>query len=107
MLMARREARTSKGTAAAFFVSTAKNRSAGNGNVMGIKSNTTLLYGHRETIPDRVNHMIQLRELQDETGGFQVFIPLAFHPENTEMSEIPKPSGVHFSTMSSMTDQLN
>ncbi len=60
---------------------------------LGIKSNSTLLYGHRETIEDRVDHMIQLRDLQDETGGFQVFIPLAFHPENTEMSEIRKPSG--------------
>lgn len=60
---------------------------------LGIKSNSTLLYGHRETIEERVDHMIQLRSLQDETGGFQVFIPLAFHPENTEMSEIPKPSG--------------
>ncbi len=61
---------------------------------LGIKSNSTLLYGHKETIEERVDHMIQLRELQDETGGFQVFIPLAFHPENTAMSEIPKPSGV-------------
>ena len=61
---------------------------------LGIKSNSTLLYGHKETIEERVDHMIQLRELQDETGGFQVFIPLAFHPENTQMSEIRKPSGV-------------
>lgn len=61
---------------------------------LGLKSNSTLLYGHKETIEERVDHMIQLRELQDETGGFQVFIPLAFHPENTEMSDIPKPSGV-------------
>lgn len=61
---------------------------------LGLKSNTTILYGHKETIPERVDHMIQLRDLQDETGGFQVFIPLAFHPENTEMSDIPKPSGV-------------
>ncbi len=60
---------------------------------LGLKSNTTLLYGHKETIEDRVDHLIQLRDLQDETGGFQVFIPLAFHPENTAMSELPKPSG--------------
>jgi aminodeoxyfutalosine synthase len=60
---------------------------------LGMRSNSTLLYGHKETIDERVDHMIQLRELQDETGGFQVFIPLAFHPENTEMSEIRKPSG--------------
>lgn len=61
---------------------------------LGIRTNATILYGHKETIAERVDHMIQLRELQDETGGFQVFIPLAFHPENTQMSEIPKPSGV-------------
>ena len=51
---------------------------------LGIRSNSTLLYGHRETIEDRVDHMIQLRELQDETGGFQVFIPLAFHPDERD-----------------------
>lgn len=60
---------------------------------LGLKTNSTLLYGHKETIEERVDHMVQLRDLQDETGGFQVFIPLAFHPENTEMSDIPKPSG--------------
>lgn len=61
---------------------------------LGIRSNCTLLYGHRETIEERVDHMLLLRELQDETGGFQVFIPLAFHPENTQMSELPAPTAV-------------
>ena len=50
---------------------------------MGIKSNCTLLYGHIETIEERVNHMIKLRSLQDETNGFLSFIPLAFQPGNT------------------------
>lgn len=60
---------------------------------MGIRSNCTLLYGHQETIEERVDHMIQLRDLQDEAPGFQVFIPLAFHPENTEMDHLKGPSG--------------
>ena len=42
----------------------------------------------------RIDHLVRLRELQDETGGFQTFIPLAFHPDNSEMDHIPKPSGV-------------
>ena len=49
----------------------------------GLKSNATMLYGHLESHVDRVDHMQRLRELQDRTGGFQVFIPLAFQPENT------------------------
>lgn len=51
----------------------------------GLKSNATMLYGHLESFADRVDHMRQLRELQDRTGGFQVFIPLAFQPENTPL----------------------
>lgn len=51
----------------------------------GLKSNATMLYGHVESYRDRVDHMRQLRELQDRTGGFQVFIPLAFQPENTPL----------------------
>jgi aminodeoxyfutalosine synthase len=51
----------------------------------GLKSNSTMLYGHLETLEDRVDHMRQLRELQDRTGGFQVFIPLAFQPEHSEL----------------------
>ena len=49
----------------------------------GFKSNATMLYGHIENDEDRVDHLLKLRALQDETGGFQTFIPLAFHPENT------------------------
>jgi 2-iminoacetate synthase ThiH len=48
---------------------------------MGFRSNATMLYGHIENNEDRVDHMLKLREVQDETGGFQTFIPLAFHPE--------------------------
>ncbi len=57
---------------------------------LGIKSNATMLYGHIETVEERIDHMIKLRELQDETSGFQSFIPLAFHPDNTPLSEIRK-----------------
>jgi aminodeoxyfutalosine synthase len=59
----------------------------------GLRSNATMLYGHVETEEERVDHLIKLRELQDETHGFVAFIPLAFHPENTALSHIPKPSG--------------
>ena len=59
----------------------------------GLRSNATLLYGHVETHEERIEHLCRLRELQDETGGFLCFIPLAFHPENTEMSELPGPTG--------------
>jgi aminodeoxyfutalosine synthase len=52
-----------------------------------------MLYGHVETEEERVDHLIKLRELQDETHGFVTFIPLAFHPENTALSHIPKPTG--------------
>src|SRR5258708_34047979 len=53
-----------------------------------------MLYGHIEKSRHRVDHLIRLRELQDETGGFQTFIPLAFHPDNTRLSHITKASGV-------------
>jgi aminodeoxyfutalosine synthase len=59
----------------------------------GLRSNATMLYGHVETEEERVDHLIKLRELQDETHGFVTFIPLAFHPENTALSHIPKPTG--------------
>jgi aminodeoxyfutalosine synthase len=59
----------------------------------GLRSNATLLYGHVETRAERVEHMCRLRDLQDETGGFMCFIPLAFHPENTELSHLPGPGG--------------
>lgn len=60
----------------------------------GIRSNATMLYGHIENYGHRVDHLIRLRELQDETHGFQCFIPLAFHPKDTELSHLPGPSGV-------------
>ena len=60
----------------------------------GLKSNCTMLYGHIENDFHRIDHLIRLRELQDETGGFQTFIPLAFHPENTGLSHIKKPSAI-------------
>jgi aminodeoxyfutalosine synthase len=59
----------------------------------GLHSNATMLYGHVETEEERVDHLIQLRELQDETRGFVAFIPLAFHPDNTALSHIPKTTG--------------
>jgi aminodeoxyfutalosine synthase len=61
---------------------------------MGLKSNCTMLYGHVEEPEHRVDHVLRLRALQDETGGFQAFIPLAFHPENTALSHLPGPSGL-------------
>lgn len=54
---------------------------------LGLKSNCTMLYGHIETVEERVDHFVKLRELQDETGGFMTFIPLSFHPENTQMQD--------------------
>ena len=51
----------------------------------GIKTNATMLYGHLESIEDRVDHLLKLRDLQDRTGGFQAFIPLAYHPKNTDI----------------------
>jgi aminodeoxyfutalosine synthase len=59
---------------------------------LGLRSNCTMLYGHIDRPIHRIDHLIRLRELQDETGGFQTFIPLAFHPDNSRMDEIPKPS---------------
>ena len=60
---------------------------------LGLRSNCTMLYGHIETEEDRVHHLLKLRGLQDETGGFQTFIPLAFHPENTALEHAPKTTG--------------
>lgn len=59
----------------------------------GIRSNATMLYGHIEQIEDRIDHMMRLRDLQDRTGGFQCFIPLAFWPQDTELAHLPGPSG--------------
>jgi aminodeoxyfutalosine synthase len=62
---------------------------------LGGKSNATMLYGHIEQPEHRIDHLVRLRELQDVTGGFQTFIPLAFHPENNPLGENrPKPSGL-------------
>jgi aminodeoxyfutalosine synthase len=61
---------------------------------LGIPTNATMLYGHLETIEDRVDHLIQLREQQDKSGGFATFIPLAFHPANTRMDYLPSTSGL-------------
>jgi len=61
---------------------------------LGLRTNATMLYGHIEEPRHRVDHLCRLRELQDQTGGFQTFIPLAFHPENTGLDHIPKPSGL-------------
>jgi aminodeoxyfutalosine synthase len=60
---------------------------------MGLHSNCTMLYGHIETEEDRVDHLLKLRALQDETHGFQTFIPLSFHPDNTELEHIRKTTG--------------
>lgn len=57
----------------------------------GLKSNATMLYGHVESYGDRVDHLRRLRELQDETGGFQVFIPLAFQTENNPLGHLKNP----------------
>ena len=57
-----------------------------------MRSNVTMLYGHIETTEERVDHMLRARALQDETGGFQAFIPLAFHPDNNQMRKLPAPS---------------
>ena len=60
----------------------------------GLRSNATMLYGHVENDEDRVDHLLKLRALQDETGGFQTFIPLAFHPDNTPLQHLPKTTGM-------------
>jgi len=61
---------------------------------LGLKSNATMLYGHLENDEDRVDHLLRLRTLQDETRGFQTFIPLAFHPDNTALQHLPKTTGM-------------
>lgn len=61
---------------------------------MGVKSNCTMLYGHIERDEDRVDHLLALRALQDETGGFQAFVPLAFHNQNNRLRKLNPPTGV-------------
>ena len=60
----------------------------------GLRSNCTMLHGHIETMEERVDHHDRLRTLQDETGGFQTYIPLSFHPANNEWSHLPAPTAV-------------
>jgi aminodeoxyfutalosine synthase len=60
----------------------------------GMKTNSTMLYGHIETFEHRVDHILRLRALQDETGGLQAFIPLAFHPDGNSMRNMPAPTAV-------------
>ena len=59
---------------------------------MGMRTNVTMLYGHIETLAERVDHLLRVRALQDETHGFQAFIPLAFHPDNNQMRKLPAPT---------------
>ena len=61
---------------------------------LGIRSNASMLFGHLESIDHRIEHLVALRRLQDETGGFMAFIPLVFHPENTRLSYLEKPSSL-------------
>jgi aminodeoxyfutalosine synthase len=59
---------------------------------IGMRTNVTMLYGHIETFEHRVDHLLQVRALQDETSGFQCFIPLAFHNENNGLTRLPEPT---------------
>jgi aminodeoxyfutalosine synthase len=61
-------------------------------HLLGMRTNVTMLYGHIETMEERVDHMLRVRRLQDETRGFQAFIPLAFHPDNNQMRKLPAPT---------------
>jgi aminodeoxyfutalosine synthase len=60
----------------------------------GVRTNVTMLYGSVETVEDRVDHLVRIRDLQDETGGFLGFIPLAFHPEETQLPDLPPATGL-------------
>ncbi len=61
---------------------------------LGLRTNCTMLFGTIETLEERVDHMLRLRALQEETGGFQTFIPLAFHPDGNSLGKLPAPTGV-------------
>jgi len=61
---------------------------------LGLRSNATMLYGHLENAEHRIDHLVHLRRLQDVTGGFQAFVPLAFHPQGTRMSHLERPSAL-------------
>jgi aminodeoxyfutalosine synthase len=60
---------------------------------VGLHSNATMLFGHVETLEERVDHLVLLREAQDQTHGFVTFIPLEFHPANTALAHLPQPTG--------------
>ncbi len=60
----------------------------------GLKSNATMLYGHIETMDERIEHLSALRDAQDETNGFLAFIPLSFHPKNTELAHLSRTTGI-------------
>ncbi|MBL8859156.1 MAG: aminofutalosine synthase MqnE [Planctomycetes bacterium] len=60
----------------------------------GLKSNCTMLHGHIETPEERIDHLDRLRLLQDETHGFQTYIPLSFHPDHSEMADVPGPTAL-------------
>ena len=60
----------------------------------GLHTNATMLYGHIETMEERIEHLDALRQTQDETKGFLAFIPLAFHPKNTEMAQLSRTTGI-------------
>jgi len=59
---------------------------------LGMRSNITMLYGHIETAAERIDHMLRVRALADDTGSVQAFIPLAFHPDNNQMRKLPAPT---------------
>src|SRR6188508_2657793 len=61
---------------------------------LGMRTNVTMLYGHIETIEERIDHMLRVRALQDDSGGLQAFIPLAFHPDNNQMRKLPAPGAI-------------
>ncbi len=61
---------------------------------LGLRTNCTMLYGTIETLEERVDHMLRLRALQAETGGFQTFIPLSFHPDGNDLGKLPPPTGM-------------
>ena len=67
---------------------------AGKVHKAGLKTNATMLYGHIESIEDRIDHFVRLREQQDKTGGFQCFIPLAFYPPGTALDTLPGPDAI-------------
>lgn len=70
---------------------------------LGLRSNCTMLYGTIETPAERIDHLIRLRDLQSETGGFQAFVPLAFHAEGNRMERVPPPTGLEDLRMISLS----